>query len=658
MLRSFTRLCTSLYPQQLPFNFRVCTCNINCVRSHATLVDQVSAPLRELTARRRRQKEWTYVEKNALATLVRKFGGDWIRIAAEFIDKTPEDCYKQWANNRASSNAKYRVGRRYYSSRNRWTMEEKQKLLALILKYGKKWVIISEEFPNRSPAACAALAVKDKLTMVVPPDPYTQPNQTKWTSSETKLLNQLIKKHGRDLNAIATKFPGRTFKGILNYVRRHIDRLPALWDTDSYSLREIDPPWTKEEEELLIEMVNLFNNADLVSGYFYLKSRQGVRLKIKQLWEDGRICVDGNFGDNFCDANVGNSNNRKNNKDAETSTTSVDEDEELHDFFNSAEFYEHLQDVSLQTDYITKNDPAAPFVNWERMETANLIRLYSQHGPDWKHFAKLLPGRTAFSCKIRCYSLMTRRAKTNNRWSVKEAYMIREIAKHIGYRWDVLSKYLQGRSYAEYASRWTSKRTGIRFYDKMRLLPEDETNRINTILNRYGPDWGAIAELTGRHPTLLKAYVEIHPDLFPASAALKEKQFFSRRYSRWSSWEIKRVNDALREHGRNWVQVASKVPDRSLSAVRMFVQCHRELFSNYPINYRPSRPRWSNDEVQKLCQYVTQYGRRWRAVAECLPLRTPDACKRKHFEINHTECLTAIMLSRRRKMDSASTNTM
>src|SRR6185312_14765014 len=206
MVRSFIRGSVSLFSSQMSLSYRVNKCSTCFVRNYATLIDQVKivgsnsvGQINKVDEYRpaRRHKEWTALEKKVLNALIDKFGQNWMKIASQLVDRTPEECYRQWANKSLKIHVNKRrqpkPGRRY------WSAEEKELLLTLIMRYGRRWTLISSKMRHRSPSACACAARREGFAAIDCDwtDPYIYPNRSRWTNEEVALLNRLIAKHGR-----------------------------------------------------------------------------------------------------------------------------------------------------------------------------------------------------------------------------------------------------------------------------------------------------------------------------------------------------------------------------------------------------------------------------------------------------------------------------
>src|SRR6185369_3063992 len=149
MVRSFIRS-VSLLPSQVSLSYRVIKCSTCSVRNYATLVDQVKivgsnsdGEINKVDEYRpaRRHKEWTALEKKVLNALIDKFGQNWMKIASQLVDRTPEECYRQWANK--SPKIHFNKKRQPKPGRRYWSAEEKELLLTQIMRYGRRWTLIS-----------------------------------------------------------------------------------------------------------------------------------------------------------------------------------------------------------------------------------------------------------------------------------------------------------------------------------------------------------------------------------------------------------------------------------------------------------------------------------------------------------------------------------
>jgi len=93
-----------------------------------------------MESKQHQRKKFTDVEDRILRDYVSAYGlGNWGMIAKSLPGRTPRQCRERWKNYL------------HPSIRNtEWTMEEDTLLETLFQKYGRKWVLISQHFNNRT----------------------------------------------------------------------------------------------------------------------------------------------------------------------------------------------------------------------------------------------------------------------------------------------------------------------------------------------------------------------------------------------------------------------------------------------------------------------------------------------------------------------------
>jgi myb proto-oncogene protein len=141
--------------------------------------------------------KWTLEEDAKLTEAVKKYGTDWVAVAALFPGRTNKMCRNRWT---------YTLDPAIGKSTGKWTPEEDAKLTEAVKKYGTDWVKVATLVHGRSNHQC-----RHRWTYTL--DPTIGKSAGKlWTPEEDAKLTEAVKKHGTDWVAVAALVPGRTNK--------------------------------------------------------------------------------------------------------------------------------------------------------------------------------------------------------------------------------------------------------------------------------------------------------------------------------------------------------------------------------------------------------------------------------------------------------------
>ncbi|KAG0309453.1 Myb-like DNA-binding domain protein [Dissophora globulifera] len=135
---------------------------------------------------------WTKQEDNTLTEAVRLMGEkNWVQIACCFENRTPAQCNYRWTK---SLNPAIRRGH--------WLEEEDGALRAAFGVYGEaRWVKIQQHVLGRTDVQC-----RERYVNVLSPGVKQGP----WTDEENARLVELVEKHGRNWMLVVAQMGGRT----------------------------------------------------------------------------------------------------------------------------------------------------------------------------------------------------------------------------------------------------------------------------------------------------------------------------------------------------------------------------------------------------------------------------------------------------------------
>ncbi len=103
---------------------------------------------------------------------------------------------------------------------------------------------------------------------------------------------------------------------------------------------------------------------------------------------------------------------------------------------------------------------------------------------------------------------------------------------------------------------------------------------------------------------------------------VKTKSVKQSSKKKWTDAENIQLSNYIKEYGKNWKRIAEKIPGTTHQ------QCayHWKVALNSEIKHGE----WSQEEDEKLKQLVEQGGERWSEIAKQIPGRTNQQC-RKHY---------------------------
>jgi hypothetical protein len=199
---------------------------------------------------------WKPAEDAKLIEAVKKYGTDWLVVAAMVPDRTNQMCRQRWINTLDPANEK---------NTGKWTPEEDAKLTEAVKKHGKDWILVAAMIPGRTNSLC-------RQRWINTVDPANEKSLGKWTTDEDAKLTEEVKKHGKDWLAVAAMVPGRSN---LQCRRRWINTVdPAKEKKGKNRLN-----WKPEEDTKLAEAVTKYGKhwlavAALIPGRTHKQCRE------------------------------------------------------------------------------------------------------------------------------------------------------------------------------------------------------------------------------------------------------------------------------------------------------------------------------------------------------------------------------------------------
>jgi hypothetical protein len=198
-------------------------------------------------------RSWKPEEDAKLTEAVKKYGTDWVPVAALVPGRTNQQCRSRWTDKLDPA-----VG----NIAGKWTPGEDVKLAEAVKKHGKQWVAVAEMVFGRASHQCRL-----RWTRVL--DPATRKSEGNWKGEEDAKLTEAVKKHGNNWVAIAALVHGRTSEECHGRWVGTLD--PAnFWGKGK---------WTLAEDAKLIGAMKIYGNnwvevATLVPGRTNVQCRE------------------------------------------------------------------------------------------------------------------------------------------------------------------------------------------------------------------------------------------------------------------------------------------------------------------------------------------------------------------------------------------------
>ncbi len=135
----------------------------------------------------------------------------------------------------------------------------------------------------------------------------------------------------------------------------------------------------------------------------------------------------------------------------------------------------------------------------------------------------------------------------------------------------------------------------------------------------------------------LKAFHEVNAGRMPEPGGKRQQAGGKKQWNAWQADEVERLREGVSKFGRDWVSVATHVRTRTKTVCFHKVQLEAAAGRmEDPAGKRQltTRTAWQADEVERLREGVSKFGRDWFSVAMHVRTRTKSNCFNKvQFEI-------------------------
>ncbi|KAJ2713943.1 hypothetical protein H4R19_001993 [Coemansia spiralis] len=277
---------------------------------------------------------------------------------------------------------------------------------------------------------------------------------------------------------------------------------------------------------------------------------------------------------------------------------------------------------------------------WRPSEEESLLRAIKQvndeHGTiAWREVARLIPNRTATSCRQRYERIIqhsssaaeagsgrgARRAKrplastrstmslgsrSPRYWTPEEVEQLRQLRAIYGNKWTYIATHMDGRTVRQCKAKYNYLRVnagktpgkrgpkprtpgtpepGQQTGQVWRQIDSDKLRKLIVAHGRY-----SYSELSPHFPGV--DYTHLH------AAAIRLMDTSAPKHRRWRGHERKALLQLVHEHNHDWVAVATRMPNPCTPT-----QC-RLLYANIILGHTQQRRAWTSDERDRLARLV------------------------------------------------------
>jgi hypothetical protein len=265
--------------------------------------------------------------------------------------------------------------------------------------------------------------------------------------------------------------------------------------------------------------------------------------------------------------------------------------------------------------WVDSLDPNIASGEWTVKEDAKLAEAVEELGKDWVRVAAMVLGRTNQQCRSRWVVLDGCRQRwvdsldpniALGKWTVEEDAKLAEAVKKYGdNNWVAVAALVPGRTDKQCRQRWVDS---LDPNIKRRGWTVEEDTRLTDAVTKHGSNWVKVAAMVPRRTNIQcrSRWVDhLDPDITSG---------------KWKAEEDAKLAEAVKKYGdNNWVAVAALVPGRTDK------QCRKRWVDSLDPNIK--RRGWTVEEDTKLNEAVKELGKDWVIVAAMFPGRTKKHCR-------------------------------
>jgi hypothetical protein len=269
---------------------------------------------------------------------------------------------------------------------------------------------------------------------------------------------------------------------------------------------------------------------------------------------------------------------------------------------------------------------------WTPEEDAKLTAAVTVLGNAWVQVAAMVPGRSDCQCRYRWAERSDRAINTGN-WTPEEDAKLTDAVKEFGNDWFSVAAMVLGRSNAQCRQRWLfvlepTIAQAPAGNNKGRWTPEED-EKLTDAVRQFGNAWVPVAAMVpGRSVTQCRyRWVD-----YLCRLRQVEKLDPGIKTGYWTVKENRKLTDAVKQFGNDWVQVAAMVPGRTNNQCRQrWIKFLDPTIAQTPAG-ASNYGQWTPEEDAKLTTAVTVFGNAWVAVASMVPGRSVNQCRYRWVE--------------------------
>jgi S-ribosylhomocysteine lyase LuxS involved in autoinducer biosynthesis len=467
------------------------------------------------------RRNWKPEEDTKLTKAVKKYGKNWVTVAAMVPGRKNRQCHSRWVQTLDPANMK----------KGPWTPEEDATLMEAMKKHGKEWAAIAAMVPGRTNQQC-----RHRWTQALDPANW----KGKWTPEQDAKLTAAVKTHGKDWVANSKLVPGRTNNQCHNRWTHTLD--PANVKTGK---------WTPKEDAKLTEAVKKLGKDCWAAVAPMVPGRRSDQCRSR--WTH-----------TLDPAKVKNPGKWKPEEDAKLNQAV---EKHIRDWVAVAALVPGRTRAQCWKRWVLTFDPAnGKKGKWTPEEDTKLTEAVKKLGKDcWAAVAPMVPGRRSDQCRTRwVQTLDPTIEKKPGKWTPEEDTKLTKAVKKHGNHWIAVTAMVPDRTDRQCRRRWVDTLDPAKEKGKWKA---EEDAKLTKAVQKHGKDWVAAAAMV-RGRTSLQCRQRWTHTLDPAS----EK-------GKWTPEEDAKLTIAVKKHGKNWATVAAMVPGRTNNQCR-----HRWVFALDPAN--------------------------------------------------------------------------